>query len=82
LTHPALGDLDGDEDLIWLSESDPGILCSIAIREHSSRRLAIRAIWFCGIFASTWAYPALGDINNDGAVDLMVGRRTAASALL
>jgi len=73
-THPALGDLDGNGSLELLVGERSGHL--VLYRNQGS---AASPDWqfetdaYAGVNTGDWAYPALADVTNDGALDLFVG---------
>jgi len=73
-THPALGDLDNDQDLELLVGESSGQL--VLYRNQGGKKTPdwqFETIGYAGVDTGAWAYPALVDVTNDGAPDLFVG---------
>ncbi|MGD9101407.1 MAG: FG-GAP-like repeat-containing protein, partial [Anaerolineae bacterium] len=73
-THPALGDLDGDDDLELLVGERSGQL--VLYRNHgnaTSPDWQFETAAYAGVDTGGWTYPALADVTGDGAPDLFVG---------
>jgi hypothetical protein len=73
-THPALSDLDADNDLDLLVGERSGYLVLYRnLGNSSSPDWQFETAEYAAVDTGGWAYPALADVTNDGAPDLFVG---------
>jgi hypothetical protein len=73
-THPALGDVDDDGDLDLLVGERSGQLFFYRNQgDGTTAEWRFERSDFAAVDTGHWAYPALADVTNDGALDLFVG---------
>jgi hypothetical protein len=73
-THPALSDLDDDDDLDLVVGGRSGHLVLYRnLGNTTSPDWQFEMADYAGIDTGWWAYPALVDVTDDGAPDLFVG---------
>jgi hypothetical protein len=73
-THPALSDLDDDDDLdLLVGERSGQLVLYRNLGSSESPDWQFETADYAGVNTGGWAYPALVDVTDDGAPDLFVG---------
>ena len=73
-THPALADLDNDNDLdLVIGERSGTLVLYRNVGTSAVPDWKYEAADYAGVHTGWWAYPVLVDATNDGAPDLFVG---------
>ena len=78
-THPALVDLDGDDDLELVVGNENGRLT--LYRNHgtvTTPNWQFETPAYANIFTEGWAYPSFADVTNDNLPDLFLGTEQGA----
>ncbi len=79
---PELGDLDDDGDFDLLVGEDHGLMFYFEnIGDPSEPNWSKEAEMFTDVNVTTWAAPALADLDNDGDLDLTLGEKNGTLAL-
>ena len=72
-SSPALGDIDGDGDLDIVVGNNDGLLFTITNAGTAAAPAFGAPVQITGIDVGDYATPALGDLDGDGDLDLIVG---------